>query len=963
MRSFVCLLSVLLVAGARAEVSEYDHPVHPGAADGSGFWNERSKWFMYAPAFPFKAVPGAVRYRFTVRDTKGGRNVFESDFPTAALSPVWGKVNVADVTVVCEGVDASGKVVGKAGERTFWKAAGFVPGKYPLPDRDLREAARRVYEYVFNKPETQYLLDTGKFDLKDPINSYAAKNGSALIRSMLTFAKLDPAKRERALLVAEKAAEHLISLSQPAGTPLEYLVPTYAGPGEGKVGTANADKTMLSEPALVLSCFIGLSKATGKAKYRDLAVKMGETFLRLQGEDGTWDLKVFLKDAKPCDPNRLLPIGMIDTFEKLFAETGRAEFRAAADRAFAYVCRSRMESWNWEGQFEDTPPSKPYQNLTKHPACSMAIYLGLRFPGDKARIAQMRELLRFAEDQFVCWEQPCDGGPVRHFSEWHPSDSYSEWLTPCALEQYGCYWPIDSSATKLIRTYIALYKAEGRDVDLEKAKVLAASILKAQRPDGSIPTWWFHWDGKVCDGGQDWQNCMVASAAALAELAEVIAEHPKKQCDVRPTERQIEWADCEIGVIIHQDMQVYAPDYNHRKDGPQPPAGAFNPSCLDTDQWLATAKSAGAKYAILVAKHCSGFSLWPTKAHDYSVASSPWKGGKGDVVADFFASCKKYGIRPGLYASTCYNAHFGIRGAKGDYPEPVWNDYRKTVLTQLTELWTNYGEIFEVWFDGGNLPADRGGQEVEDLLYRLQPKAIVFNGNPARFQSVRWPGNERAHAPEICWSRAGAGTDSDGTVEGVGNRFSGNPEGRYWCPAEADMPNRDQNYALQGGWFWKKGEDGQLYSPEHLLDCYFTSVGRNTNLLLGMVIDDRGRVPDADVAQFRRFGELVRELYAHPVASTSGRGLEFDLDVSAELRPNLLCVQEDLAFGENVDNGFLLSGRDGNGWHTLVRGENIGHKRLLRFRPGAYSKYRLSLEPLRHGLTPVIRTFALYETR
>lgn len=502
---------------------EYENVIHPGNDDGTGFWNERAKWFMYAPAFPFKHVEGAQRYRFTVTDAKGGKCVFTATKPTAALSPVWAKVNVADVMVVCEGLDASGTVVGKSGERAFWKAAGFESGRYPLPNRDLREAARRVYEYVFNKPETQYLFDTGKFDLKDPINSYAAKSGSALIRAMLTYAKLDPSRRDRALAVAEKAADYLISISQPAGTPLEYLVPTYAGPGESETGSKNADRTMLSEPALVPACLVDLFLATGRARYRDLAIRMGETFLRLQGEDGTWWLKVFLKDAKPCDPNRLLPIGMIDMLERLYGETGRAEFRVAADRAFAYVSRERLESWNWEGQFEDIPPTKPYQNLTKHPACSLAIYLGKRFPGDKMRIAQMRELLRFAEDQFVCWEKPCDGGPVRHFSKWHASESYSEWLTPCVLEQYECYWPIDASAIKLIRTYVALYKAEGKIIDLEKAKVLAASILKVQRPDGSIPTWWFNWDGKKCSGGNDWQNCMVASAAALAELGELVS--------------------------------------------------------------------------------------------------------------------------------------------------------------------------------------------------------------------------------------------------------------------------------------------------------------------------------------------------------------------------------------------------------------------------------------------------------
>ncbi len=510
------------------DTDEYDHVVHPGKDDGSEFWNRRANWFMYCPSFAFTNVQGAVKYRFTVAVSNGLSHVFAADKPTAPLTPVWSKLPVADISVVCEGIDQKGKAIGKAGERKFWKAAGFESGKYPLPDRDLRQAAKATYEYAFNKPATRYLLETGKFDMRDPINSYASKNGSALINAMIGYAKIEPAKRDEALHVAELAAEYLISLSQPAGTPLEYLAPTYAGAGESDVGTRNADRTMLIYPAYVMGAFVKLAKATGKRRYLDLATKMGETFLRLQGEDGTWYLKVFLKDGKPCNPNRLLPIGnLIPTMETLYEATGRKEFRDSADRAFAYVDRTRLQNWNWEGQFEDVAPTAPYQNLTKHDACSTAIYLGKRFPGDPKRIAQMRELLRYAEDQFVCWEKPCNGGKVRPIASWQPSKSYGKWLTPCALEQYECYWPIDASARKLMITYLALYRAEHKAVDLEKAQVLAASVLKAQRKDGSIPTWWMNWDGKLVhkSGGNDWMNCMLATASSLIELADTLSSY------------------------------------------------------------------------------------------------------------------------------------------------------------------------------------------------------------------------------------------------------------------------------------------------------------------------------------------------------------------------------------------------------------------------------------------------------
>jgi alpha-L-fucosidase len=427
-----------------------------------------------------------------------------------------------------------------------------------------------------------------------------------------------------------------------------------------------------------------------------------------------------------------------------------------------------------------------------------------------------------------------------------------------------------------------------------------------------------------------------------------------------PTQRQIEWADCEIGVIIHQDVQVYVPSYEDHADTNVPPASVFNPSALDTDQWIETAKAAGAKYAVLVAKHCSGFSLWPTKAHGYSVASSPWKDGKGDVVADFIASCRKYGIKPGLYASTGRNNWFGVSDLKAGYktiPDEKWNRYRDLVRTQLTELWSNYGELFEIWFDGGNLPANRGGKEIEDLIVKLQPNAIVFGGDPGRFACCRWVGNENATSPYDCWGRW-TPPEKEGYPEYL-KMAAGAPDGKFWCPAESDIPNRNKSKCFQGGWFWRKGEESWLYSPNDLLDRYLKSVGRNSNLLIGMVIDNRGRVPDADVAQFRTFGKLVRSLYRNRLASVSGAGLKFDIDLAADSGASLCSIREDITNGENVRR-FRLSGfADGN-WKEIASGGTIGHRRLITFAPGAYTRFQLELESIEPGTTPVLRDFELY---
>ena len=497
--------------------SEYENVIHPGRADGSGFWNEKAKWFMYAPAFSFGTVEGAKAYRFEALDGSGAAHRFEAERPTESLAGVWSKLPTGFVTVRCTGVDAAGTEIGLAGVRTFWKAAGFREGAYPKAAKGYRETAIGVFDYVFNMPATQYLLDNGKLDLRLPTNSYGSKMCAALINAMVRYAELKPERRERALQVARAAAKYILGLAEPADSPLAYFPPTYAGAGENNTGTRYAGQHMLIYPAYMASALVRLAMATGDDGSLATAERIASTYLKLQGEDGTWPLKMYAKDGKPVNPNRLVPIeSTVPMFEALFAATGKAVYRAAADRAFAYMDRTRLADWNWEGQFEDVPPTEKYQNLTKHSACSTAIYLAERFKGNAVRMAQMRELARFAEDQFVCWEPPFAGGPIVPKATW-ASPTYASWQTPCALEQYNCYWPIDASAAKLIRTYLALYRAEGRPVDLAKARALGDTMTRMQDPDGRMPTWWY-----FARSGRkgDWINCMIASAVALGELAE-----------------------------------------------------------------------------------------------------------------------------------------------------------------------------------------------------------------------------------------------------------------------------------------------------------------------------------------------------------------------------------------------------------------------------------------------------------
>jgi alpha-L-fucosidase len=452
--------------------------------------------------------------------------------------------------------------------------------------------------------------------------------------------------------------------------------------------------------------------------------------------------------------------------------------------------------------------------------------------------------------------------------------------------------------------------------------------------------------------------CFTTSDYAVAKKpAEKIVEIKETKI-VTPNKIQLDWADAEIGVLIHFDMPVYRPGYNFRKWGTHPSAEIFNPTQLNTDQWLEAARKLGAKYAVFVAKHCSGFSLWQTEAHEYSVKHSPWKNGKGDLVKDFVESCKKYGIKPGIYASTTANGYLHVDNpGRVQKKSPVTQEqYNKIVEKQLTELWTNYGELFEIWFDGGVLTKQEGGSDVLALVQKLQPQAIAFQGPFGHPNLVRWVGNERGTAPYPCWSTDKATTNADGMT--VIDGLHGNPHAPYWCPGEADFTLR-WNRSFQGGWFWKAGEDHKIFTVEELMKKYETSVGRNTNMLLGIVIDNRGLVPDADMKRIEEFGKAIQERYGNPLKTASATGNEVTIKLESPAIIDRIVVQEDIEWGERV-LAYKIEGKTTEGtWKLLSSGSNIGHKHIDRFSPQTLQEIKLTVT--KSKAKPKIKKFAVFE--
>ena len=506
------LLAMPLLAGVLA-----------GSADADGIpleWNAHAEWFMYAPSFAFREIPCAVRYRFRTIDDCHVVRDFTADRPTDSLAPVWEKLPKGFVTVTCFALDGKDAVVGLAGERTFWKNAPFKEGSYPKAKRSYAEAVNLGLLYLLDRPSNRYFLEKGVPDPSYDLNCYPAKMHASTVAAMCVYMKTSLPRKDEAMKLARLSADYLLKISEPEGRPLACWPHTY----EGKNLTAAryAGQQMLVYPARVGLAFLSFHAATGEEKYLAAAKRIAETYLRLQGEDGTWYLKLYEKDGKPVNKNRLMPSSVIEFLERLHDVTGDERCRAAADRAFAYIDNGPLKTWNWEGQFEDVVPSEPYVNLTKHSACDTAIYLFRRFPKDARRIGQARDILRYAEDQFIAWETPArkdgigfrnrPGFKARCAKGWQTE--YSIWHCPAVMEQYEWYLPIDASAAKLIRTYLACHKVTGDALALAKAKALGDSAVNNQRENGLSPTGWF---GNY-DQYHNWINCHIGTILALQEL-------------------------------------------------------------------------------------------------------------------------------------------------------------------------------------------------------------------------------------------------------------------------------------------------------------------------------------------------------------------------------------------------------------------------------------------------------------
>lgn len=411
-----------------------------------------------------------------------------------------------------------------------------------------------------------------------------------------------------------------------------------------------------------------------------------------------------------------------------------------------------------------------------------------------------------------------------------------------------------------------------------------------------------------------------------------------------PTEQQLNWQQGELTAFLHFGMNTFTG--REWGDGTENPEW-FNPTELDCEQWVLALKDGGFKYAILTAKHHDGFCLWQTKTTEHSVKNSPWRDGKGDLVKEFSEACKKHGLKFGVYLSPwdrnaeCY----------GDSPA-----YNKLFVEQLTELLTNYGEVYEVWFDGACAEGPNGKRQVYDwqayleTIHKLQPNAV----SAIMGDDVRWVGNEGGLGRNTEWSATVYTPDSHPNAAQNGelgiNAMSKDLGSRelvakarmmYWYPSEVDV-------SIRPGWFYHPEEDEKVRSVANLVDIYYQSVGCNSVLLLNIPPDKRGLLHEVDVKNLKEFGEYIEKSFADNAVVNGNKlwraaeGKSNIYKVKRGAVVNTLLLQEDIAKGQRVER-FLVEGYINGSWQHLTEGTTIGYKRLLRFSDCTPEKIRLTI--------------------
>ena len=449
-----------------------------------------------------------------------------------------------------------------------------------------------------------------------------------------------------------------------------------------------------------------------------------------------------------------------------------------------------------------------------------------------------------------------------------------------------------------------------------------------------------------------------------------------------PNKYQSDWQELEYYAFIHFNMNTFTnKEWGYGDEKPS----QFNPTELDTRQWARVVKEAGMKGIIITAKHHDGFCLWPSKFTEHSVKNSPWKMGKGDLIRELSKACKEYGLKFGVYLSPWDRNH----------PSYGKSEYITYFRNQLRELLTEYGEIFEVWFDGANGgDGFYGGANEErrvdkkmyydwpktiELVRSLQPQAVIFSDAGP---DIRWVGNEKGYANETTWSPI----YRDSVFAGMPDfqRFaSGQENGTHWVPTETDV-------SIRPGWYYHPEQDDQVKSLSKLVDIYYNSVGLNSSLLLNLPVDNRGLIHENEVKNLKALADYLNTTFSYNYSkgqkvktSSTFKGYDnkalidddkktywasdvndknpkIEIHLDNPVSVNTFMIQEYLSMGQRIKSFYFEVFSDGN-WEKIYEGSTIGNKRLIRFETQNIEKARFTVNDKKAQI--VISNIGLFKAK
>ncbi len=434
-----------------------------------------------------------------------------------------------------------------------------------------------------------------------------------------------------------------------------------------------------------------------------------------------------------------------------------------------------------------------------------------------------------------------------------------------------------------------------------------------------------------------------------------------------PNARQLAWQQAELGVVFHYDLHVFD-GKKYRQGGnrisPMSDHQIFNPRQLDTDQWIRAAKAAGARFAILTATHETGFAMYQSDVNPYCLKAVNWRDGRGDIVREFVDSCRKYGIKPGIYVGIRWNAFYGVHdfqvNGEGPFRDNRQQWYRRLCEGMVKEICTRYGELFEIWFDGGADHPDNRAPDVLPIVQRYQPNCLFYHN--VQLAEARWGGSESGTVAYPCWATfpyPSTGAGESARKEIAKNGFAllkqGDPSGPYWMPAMSDAPLR--GYRGRHEWFWEPGDEAHVFPLENLMNMYYKSVGRNSTLIMGLTPDPNGLLPKPDCRRLKEWGDEIKRIFSKPLASTQGEGTTLELRFTGEETFDHVVLQEDIRHGERVRR-YILESLENGQWKELATGSCIGHKRIHRLSPRTARGVRLLITD--SLATPLIKQLAVH---